>query len=382
MNRPTLNVRPLRSRPTLALASRSAVTAAALALGLASAPAWAQFQNDGGNILVVEKKSSIEILRTVHEMGTVMQTDRPEFDFEFKNTGNATLEIIRVQSTCGCTVPELDKKSFAPGESGKIHVKYDPTGKVGAQHKQIHVFSNDPANPDIALTVQATVEPVVFVEPKVLNFTQVAKGEAKSLTVKITGRPKDFAATLATVARSDLFTVKVLGTEPVKVNGKDMRETTIEVTLAGNAPVGRLADSLSVRTNDPGEPMVTCTLSGFVNGDLKSEPQVMAFGVVKPGDKFENELKVASRSGKPFKITKVEVKQPNPIELTLTATAVDPSNPTVYVIKASGVAKAAAADQSNQQPIQGQLVITTDVDRELTIELPFYAQLRMVPTTK
>lgn len=320
------------------------------------------------------------MMKVVHEMGTLMQTDRPEFDFAFKNVGNATLEIIRVQSTCGCTVPELDK-IFRTGETGTIHVKYDPTGKVGTQHKQIHVFSNDPASPDIALTVQATVEPVVFVEPKVLNFTQVGKGESKSLTVKITGRPKDFAATLATVARSDLFTVKVLGTTPVKLNGKDMRETTIEVTLAGNAPVGRLADSLSVRTNDPGEPMVTCTSSGFVAGDLKSEPQVMAFGVVKPGDKFENELKIVNRSGKPFKVTKVEVKQPNPIELTLTATAVDPANPTVYVIKASGVAKA-ATDQSNQQPIQGQLVITTDVDREQTIELPFYAQLRMVPPTK
>lgn len=358
-----------------------AVAVATVAFGLVSAPALAQFENPDGNILIVEKKPAITMMKTAHDMGTVMQTDRPEFEFEFKNSGNATLEIIRVQSTCGCTVPELDKKIYAPGESGKIHVKYDPTGKVGGQHKQIHVFSNDPASPDIALTVQANVEPVVYLEPKVLNFVPLMKGETKTLTVKVTGRPKDFAASLATVARSDLFSVKVLNTVPVKLNDKDMRETTIEVTVLGNAPVGRIVDALNIRTNDPAEPMLSCAISGFVNGDIKTEPQVMAFGVVKPGDKFENEIKVSNRAGKPFKITKVEVKQPNPVELTISFTPVDPANPTVYTLKASGVAKA-ATEQSNTQPIQGQLVITTDVEREETLEIPFYAQLRMVPTTK
>jgi len=376
MNRTPKNVRSCRAN-----APRALIAAAALTFGLASAPALAQFESMDSNILAVEKKSALEILKTTYDMGTVMQTDRPEFDFQFKNTGNATLEIIRVQSTCGCTVPELDKKIYAPGESGKIHVKYDPTGKLGTQHKQLRVFSNDPANPDIALTVQANVEPVIFMDPKVVNFVQIGKGEVKTLTIKVTGRAKNFAASLATVGRGDLFSIKVLPAIPVKLNDKEMQESTIEITLLGNSPVGRLADTLSIRTNDPIEPLVTCTISGFINGDLKAEPQVVAFGVVKPGDTFETEIKVINRGGKPFKISKVEVKQPNPIQLTLTATPVDPSNPTAYTIRATGIARA-ATERSNTQPIQGQLVITTDVDREETIEVPFYAQLRMVPTTK
>jgi hypothetical protein len=45
--------------------------------------------------------------------------------FEFTNTGTAPLVITNAQSSCGCTVPSFSKEPIAPGESGKIEVKYN-----------------------------------------------------------------------------------------------------------------------------------------------------------------------------------------------------------------------------------------------------------------
>ncbi|MDA9339428.1 DUF1573 domain-containing protein [Polaribacter sp.] len=61
--------------------------------------------------------------------------------FTFTNVGTAPIIISRVQSTCGCTVPEKPEAPIMPGAKGKIKVSYD-TNKPGRFNKQIIIFSN------------------------------------------------------------------------------------------------------------------------------------------------------------------------------------------------------------------------------------------------
>jgi len=61
--------------------------------------------------------------------------------FEFTNTGNEPLIITDVKSTCGCTVPKKPEAPIAPGDTGKIEVKYD-TKRVGHIRKTVTVYSN------------------------------------------------------------------------------------------------------------------------------------------------------------------------------------------------------------------------------------------------
>src|SRR4051794_15182142 len=42
--------------------------------------------------------------------------------FLFRNEGNQPLQIFEVKTTCGCTVAELSKKVFGPGEVGNLDV--------------------------------------------------------------------------------------------------------------------------------------------------------------------------------------------------------------------------------------------------------------------
>ena len=61
--------------------------------------------------------------------------------FKFKNTGKSPITIARVQSSCGCTVPQKPEAPILPGQSGEIKVKYD-TNRIGGFSKEITVFSN------------------------------------------------------------------------------------------------------------------------------------------------------------------------------------------------------------------------------------------------
>jgi hypothetical protein len=91
-----------------------------------------------------------------HDFGNITQANRVSHTFTFKNTGSTPLVIESASAMCGCTVPEWPKEPIAPGESGKLSVEFDPTGKMGQQSKQVTIRAN--TQPEITqLLIRANV---------------------------------------------------------------------------------------------------------------------------------------------------------------------------------------------------------------------------------
>jgi len=92
----------------------------------------------------VEKKKRAKIVfdEKVHDYGFIMQGDTVKHDFHFKNIGDDVLLLKRVEASCGCTVPDYPKGPIAPGETGKVSVTFNSTGKLGRQVPNISVFTN------------------------------------------------------------------------------------------------------------------------------------------------------------------------------------------------------------------------------------------------
>ena len=89
------------------------------------------------------------------DYGTIQKGSDGLRVFEFTNTGNAPLVITKINSSCGCTVPEWPKEPIAPGKTGKIQVKYDTT-RVGPIRKTITVLSNSDT-PTKVLKIKGTI---------------------------------------------------------------------------------------------------------------------------------------------------------------------------------------------------------------------------------
>lgn len=96
---------------------------------------------------------------TDRDFGTMKQGDNLEVSFRFKNTGKKPLIISNVTAGCGCTIPEIPKKPYAPGETGVIKASFDSNkGQVGMNSKQVNVFAN--TNPVmITLAFRVDVKP-------------------------------------------------------------------------------------------------------------------------------------------------------------------------------------------------------------------------------
>ena len=79
---------------------------------------------------------------TKHDFGDVIQGNNVEHYFKFTNVGKEPLIISRIVTTCGCTAPTYPKEPIKPGESGKIKIVFNSTGKMGRQNKVVTILSN------------------------------------------------------------------------------------------------------------------------------------------------------------------------------------------------------------------------------------------------
>lgn len=311
----------------------------------------------------------MEFKKTTHDVGQVFDHESQEFKFEFTNTGEEDLIIERVQSSCGCTASELEKKVYAPGESGAIDVVFNPKGKKGDQRRQLTVYSNANGR-EAVLLVTGSVTQLVAIDPGILSMGSVAKGQSATKFITVTGRTEDFEVTRATAGNLEVFATRVVGVEPIAeldANGSEtgvtLRRATIEVTLKEGAKVGRVDDRLTIRTNDARRPIVTAQVIATVMGDLAVTPPRISIGRPELGETFEREFTIASRSGEAFEIK--EIRYPNgPVRIEFEHSPVNADKPDTYKIRM----KATAARVHPR--LRQEIVIRTNVEGEEEIRVP------------
>jgi len=111
----------------------------------------------------------------IHDFGDVGPTTNSVCEFRFTNIGTGILKIEDIVKTCGCTPFELEKKEYAPGESGVLKVQYYSDNVLGRVSKNLVVRTNDRTQPEIELAIAARVVSKVDFEPKSLAL--MLKGE-------------------------------------------------------------------------------------------------------------------------------------------------------------------------------------------------------------
>ena len=142
------------------------------------------------------------------DFGDVTPAAKPQGFFEFKNEGQGPLRITRVQGCCGAVIKlskndqVVDTKKgldLAPGETGRLDVTYSFT-YIGPMEKKIHLFTDDPDNKSVVLTIKGRVVRKLSWTPGRLKlFLDKENAGCRSITIKsLDGKPfalKSFRAT-------------------------------------------------------------------------------------------------------------------------------------------------------------------------------------------
>lgn len=143
---------------------------------------WPTNQPAAGTARRGEPKITFE--KVTHNFGNVGPVTNHLCEFRFRNTGSGILKIDEVDRICGCTPFLLEKREYAPGETGTLKVQYYAETELGPATKQLYVKTNDRTNPSVTLTIQANVMSKVDYEPKTLNLL-LGKNNAGCPTITV-----------------------------------------------------------------------------------------------------------------------------------------------------------------------------------------------------
>ncbi len=131
----------------------------------------AKVQADASEATAKKPAPRITFDKVVHNFGKIGPGTSNNCEFKFTNTGDAVLKITRTSATCGCTIPKLAKKEYAPGESGTLKVNYKTSLRAGSTNKKVYVHTNDLTKRKVTLTLKANIVIKVDYKPKRLNLS-------------------------------------------------------------------------------------------------------------------------------------------------------------------------------------------------------------------
>ena len=108
---------------------------------------------DTANFTTIQWIDSIQ-----KDLGTVKEGPEVDIAYKFRNAGKKPLIISNVHASCGCTIPEIPKEPFAPGEEGTIRARFTTQGHLGTNEKAIYVTANTRGSTNQELRFRITVE--------------------------------------------------------------------------------------------------------------------------------------------------------------------------------------------------------------------------------
>ena len=322
----------------------------------------------------VKSAGEIKFSEQLHDWGTIPDDTRITHDFKFTNVGPGTLNILEAKGSCGCTVPALAKKTYAPGESGSIKVEFNPNNRRGPQHTTVTVTTDDPQHPTVILEIKSEVKPVVSFEPQMIAIGVTPRGTPKTFSTKIVSRVMDLKFLSAT-PNLGMLEAKLGEPKQVEVNGEKMIEVPLDVTVKGDAAVGPVVGNVSVRTSDPNR-ILNLMVSGEVTGDVQVVPANVQLGRLAFNQPINHVVRLMSRNGKPFKIVKItEQTKMSPFfsdasttEREVKAVIEEDTSvkPSAWIVRLSAVAP------DKQVAARGELRIETDLPEERFVTVPYF----------
>jgi hypothetical protein len=189
-------------------------------------------------------QAALEWERTLQEFRSSPAQESVRAGFPFKNTGSTTVTIVTIRSSCGCTAAQLQKRQYAPGESGEIVAEFRFGGRRGMQEKTVTVATDEPGAAATHLVLRVAIEEPLTVQPALVFWRlgeapapkRIELRAAPERPVRVTGVEStmpDFATQLETVKAGEHYALIV---EPKTTEVR--AAATFKLATAGTGAAG------------------------------------------------------------------------------------------------------------------------------------------------
>ena len=164
--------------------------------------------------------------------------------YSFKNVGTTPITIKTLRSSCGCTTAHLEKKTYAPGETGEVVVHFIFGDRKGLLRKSVAVTTDDkPSEPStIGLLIDihdpVTMTPALVYwktgEPVAAKSVQFTVEPSQPVHIKsVTSSNPRLTAKLETSKAGEQYAISVAPADTAK---KESAEISVLTDFPADAP--------------------------------------------------------------------------------------------------------------------------------------------------
>jgi hypothetical protein len=256
-------------------------------------------------------------------------------------------------------------KEIPPGGVGEVKATFRSKGYQGKVKKSLTVETNDPDNPKVSLSILGEVIAEVMVTPRHINFRNVNKDDL----------PQPIRLEVKVSEGKGLKIQEVSADSPVIVLKEEKRtenEAIYSVSLTENVPTGRLTGKILVATNSKKSPKTHVPFYAFVQGRVKVSPQLVSFGVIRPGEPSSRDITLRGTGDAAFSVDRVKATTD-----AITSEILPEKEGEVYRLRVTY-----DPGEKTQGRVSERLTIFVGGKEEEVLEVPVYGNIHQVPKPK
>jgi len=214
------------------------------------------------------------------DFGEVIAGTKVVNDFVFRNTGKATLKILRLKASCGCTAAVVSDREVPPGGEATIRLDYTAKG-TGDFSNHVNVYHNAGGNA-IRVDIVGTSRPALDAPP-LIHLGQMHTGRRYERVV-----PLDIADGVALDIEAFGSTLPYIEARAER-DGDDARLT---VVFDGHPAPQAIDGWIWIDTDRPEDDRIVIPVRGSIAGDLQADPPRLYLGTVPTGRSVSKPVRV------------------------------------------------------------------------------------------
>jgi len=187
---------------------------------------------------------------------------------------------------------------ISPGGEGKITLNVSLQGYQGSVQKSATVFSNDPQNPRLTLTVKGKIRSLVELDPAGPVYFRGLASQLEERSINIISKSQPFQITKLESSLTDKVGYRL---ETIEA-GKHYR-----LFVKNLVKTGQYNGSITLLTDMPQKPQILVHVAGNIEGEISVRPPQLVVGKLAPDQPARlGKVLVMSNSKQAFKITKID----------------------------------------------------------------------------
>jgi hypothetical protein len=239
-----------------------------------------------------------------HNFGEVPHGTLCVHKFTITNIYDVPMQIVDVKKGCTCLDFVPMTKVLQPNETAEFTVTMNTAKFVGQNGQNFYVTFGPKFISTAVVRLTATSRTDVSVTPGAVTLGTVPQGTRanQAVQVKYAGRTRDWKIT-EVVPGSYPFDVKFSEVS----RGGPLRggaEYQVDVTLQAAAAPGAISEQITLKTNDPTNPLIHIGVTGTIIAPVELTPNKVHLEAKVGGEPATQRILV--RAAKPFKVLAVD----------------------------------------------------------------------------